>query len=169
MVSLLTGNVVTNYAGMDTNLNATINSSMAESLIKAEKIQVMTSLTLLVGIFQVIMGFTGLGVLSSFFSDAFVSSYTCGSAIHVLVSQIKNLLGIKNTTRYQGVGTIPKTVINLAANVPSANWKTIIFSICCCIYLSLMKEVVNPKVKRRFKLEIPSEIILARIFHININ
>lgn len=48
------------------------------------------------------------GVLSSFFSDTFVSSYTCGSAIHVLASQLKDLFGIKNVTKYEGIFKIPK-------------------------------------------------------------
>jgi len=159
---LLTGNVVSNLAGSDLALNGTVHSNISDIMLKTEKVKIMTSLTLLVGIFQIIMGISGLGILSSFFSDAFVSSYTCGSAIHVGTSQIKNLLGIKNTKRFQGIGTIPKTYYNLGANIPSANWKTIIFSIICCVYLSLMKEVINPRFKRRFKIDIPSEIILVR-------
>ena len=163
-MSLLTGNVITNHVGLDLNmngLNGTININNNDSILRAEKIKIMTSLTLLVGLIQFIMGLTGLGFLSSFFSDAFVSSYTCGSAIHVTVSQIKSLLGVKKTTRFQGIGSIPKTVYNLCVNLPNSNWKTIIFSACCCFYLIIMKETVNPRVKRRFKAEIPSEIVLV--------
>ena len=165
VVSLLTGNVVTNHVDLHWNVNKTLtHANETDFLLKAEKVRVMTSLTLLVGLIQLIMGLTGLGFMSSFFSDAFVSSYTCGSAIHVVVSQIKSLFGIRKTARFQGIGTIPRTVVNLCANLPNANWKTAIFSACCCVYLSLMKEVVNPRVKRRFKVEIPSEIILVNIF-----
>ena len=158
---MLSGNVVTNYAEFDLKPNSTLHSNMTDVMIKAEKVKVLTSLCLLVGVFQVIMGVTGLGVLSSFFSDAFVSSYTCGSAIHVLTSQIKSLLGIKNTKRFQGIANIPKTYYNLGENIKSANWKTILFSIVCCSYLTLMKEVISPRFKKRFKVDIPSEMILV--------
>jgi len=165
VVSLLTGNVATNFVSVDSgsSLNVTVNSSMTDTLLKTEKIKIITSLTLLVGLIQIIMGVSGLGILSTFFSDAFVSSYTCGSAIHVATSQIKSLLGIKKTKRFQGILNVPKTCYNLGENILSANWKTIIFSICCCVYLSLMKEVVNPRFKRRFKLDFPTEIILVRV------
>ena len=56
------------------------------------RVEVATSLALLVGLIQFIMGLTGLGVLTSFFSDTFISSYTCGSAVHVIVSQVKDFL-----------------------------------------------------------------------------
>ena len=164
-MSLLTGNVVTTHIDQLNlnNLNATLGyTNDTDALLKAEKVQVMTSLTLLVGIVQMVMGVTGLGFMSSFFSDAFVSSYTCGSAMHVLVSQIKSLLGIKKTTRFQGVGSVPKTFLNLCTNLVNANWKTSVFSLCCCVFLLIMKEIVNPRVKRRIKMDIPAEIILVR-------
>ena len=154
---------MTNFAGADLKLNETVHSNMTDVLLKAEKVKILTSLCLLVGVFQIIMGITGLGVLSSFFSDAFVSSYTCGSAVHVATSQIKNLLGIKNTKRFQGIANIPKTYYNLGENIKTANWKTILFSIICCFYLALMKEIVNPRIKKRFKIDIPSEMILVFI------
>jgi len=49
-----------------------------------------------------------LGILTTYFSDTFVSSYTCGSAVHVIKSQLKDLLGISNSIRYTGLFNIPK-------------------------------------------------------------
>ena len=74
------------------------------------RVEVATSLALLVGLIQFIMGLTGLGVLTSFFSDTFISSYTCGSAIHVLTSQLKDIFGIKTATKFEGPLKIPKVL-----------------------------------------------------------
>lgn len=43
------------------------------------------------------MYFLGLGVVSSLLSETLVSGFTTGAAIHVLTSQVKELLGITLT------------------------------------------------------------------------
>lgn len=53
------------------------------------------------------MGVLGLGIVSSYFSQAFISGYTTGSAIQVLTSQIKNLFGLKGLNKYSGAFKIP--------------------------------------------------------------
>ena len=104
---------------------------------------------------------TGLGIVANFFSDAFISGYTCSSVVHVLVSQIKDLLGLKNTRRYNGAFKIPKTLYDLATKVPTTNLPTMLTSIICIIYLIIFKELVNPKIKKRIKYEFPAELLLV--------
>lgn len=95
------------------------------------RVEVTISLTFLVGLFQVhyfvkkifsdiiknkiytrlfklALGFSGLGFITSYFSDTFISSYTCASAIVVIKSQVKSLFGLENTIRYSGIYNIPK-------------------------------------------------------------
>ena len=101
MVSLLSGNVIDKMVlKNDTNLTA-------QDLENAYRVSVGTSLALLVGIINLIMGIGGLGFISTYFSDTFISSYTCGSAIHVCISQIKDLFGIKGTAKFEGPLKIP--------------------------------------------------------------
>mgnify|MGYP000483527777 CR=1 FL=1 len=45
-------------------------------------------------IFQVLLGFFGVGSGTVFFNDMLVSAFSFGSAVHVLTSQIPQLLGI---------------------------------------------------------------------------
>jgi MFS superfamily sulfate permease-like transporter len=104
---------------------------------------------------------TGLGIVTSYFSDAFISAYTSSSAVHVLVSQLKDLLGLKHTIRYNGAFKIPKTLYDVASKMSTANIPTLITSIICIFYLVLSKEVLNPRVKRRIKFEFPSELLLV--------
>lgn len=58
-------------------------------------IQVATIVCFTIGIMQVIMYGLRLGMISSLLSETLVSGFTTGAGIHVLVSQIKDLLGIR--------------------------------------------------------------------------
>ena len=135
VISLLSGGVIDRmaiaYETRPVMTNGTFsNATMSEAVMRDKyRVVVACSLSLLVGVIQVIMGFSGLGIVTSYFSDTFISSYTSGklgrfkpyqssflvslirlegSAIHVLVSQIKDLFGMKGTVRYEGMLKIPK-------------------------------------------------------------
>lgn len=47
--------------------------------------------------FQLVMYLLRLGIISTLLSDVLVSGFTTGAGIHVLVSQIKDILGIRLT------------------------------------------------------------------------
>ena len=93
-------------------LNLTANSTEYMQEIAEYRLTVAASLSVLVGIFQLLLGFSGLGVVSRYFSDTFVSSYTCASAIHVIMSQIKDLFGIRNSIKYSGMFNVPRVSSN---------------------------------------------------------
>lgn len=59
------------------------------------------------------MGIFGLGIVSSYFSQTFISGYTTGSAIQVLTSQIKDVFGLKGLNKYNGAFKIPLVVFFL--------------------------------------------------------
>jgi MFS superfamily sulfate permease-like transporter len=90
------------------NLNVTTDNSSSTDELNRFRVSVASSLALLVGLIQLAMGASGLGIISSYFSDAFISGYTCSSAIHVFTSQVKSLLGIKNAKDFEGALKIPK-------------------------------------------------------------
>lgn len=57
-----------------------------------------------------------LGIVCTLLSDTLVNGFTTGAAIHVLTSQVKDLLGLK-VTRYEGPFNIGFVSINsLVAN-----------------------------------------------------
>ena len=62
----------------------------------------------MVGVMQLLTGALGLGVIASYFSDSFISGYTCGAAFHIVVSQFKDLLDLKNLKRFNGILKLPK-------------------------------------------------------------
>jgi chloride anion exchanger 3 len=110
LVSLLSGTTITKMVNdyeTETTMLSSNNSNFTLDYDEY-RIRVASSLSLLVGIIQVLLGMSGLGVLASYFSDTFISSYTCASAIHVIVSQLKDLFGIKTKMRFKGAFKIPK-------------------------------------------------------------
>jgi solute carrier family 26 protein len=56
--------------------------------------QGVAAVTLGAGFAQVVMGLLHLGTLSVLMSEVLISGFTTGSAIHVLVSQLRNMLGL---------------------------------------------------------------------------
>lgn len=55
--------------------------------------------------FQLIMGIFRLGFFSSYLSDQLVSGFTTGAAVHVFVSQLDKIFGVK-IGLYQGPGKL---------------------------------------------------------------
>jgi MFS superfamily sulfate permease-like transporter len=123
IVSLLSGQCIAEmsnkYAAslastpsFNTSSNASLSShTNNDELIRIYRVQIASSLTLLVGLIQALMGVLGLGFITRYFSDSFNSAYTSACAIHVLVSQIKELFGFKNMTKYEGILNIPKVFL----------------------------------------------------------
>lgn len=60
-------------------------------------IQVVTALSLVVGGIQVIMYVLRLGIISTLLSETLVSGFTTGAGIHVITSQVKDLVGVNLT------------------------------------------------------------------------
>jgi MFS superfamily sulfate permease-like transporter len=116
IVSLLSGSVVDRVvrehplsAPIMNSTTSNGSSEFAPVLGDGEyRVAIASTLALLVGIFQFLMGLSGLGFLSSYFSDTFISGYTCGSAVHVVVSQMKEIFGMRNVTKFDGTFKIPK-------------------------------------------------------------
>lgn len=60
----------------------------------AEYVQLALTLTMMVGLIQLIMGLARLGALVNFISHSVVVGFTAGSAILIISSQLKHFLGI---------------------------------------------------------------------------
>jgi MFS superfamily sulfate permease-like transporter len=141
--------------------NVTYNESIP--ILNEYKTKVACSLALFVGVMQALMAISGLGVLTTYLSASFISSYMCGSAFHGLLSQIKSFLGLKGLIRYSGALKIPKTLIDIAKKLYTANIATVITSIICLTYLVLFKFFINKRIKRLIKVDFPSELVLVSV------
>uniref|UniRef100_A0A8C5G9C3 Solute carrier family 26 member 6-like n=1 Tax=Gouania willdenowi TaxID=441366 RepID=A0A8C5G9C3_GOUWI len=67
----------------------------------AYRVQIACSLTVLTGIFQILLGVVRFGFVVTYLSEPLVRGYTTGSACHVCVSQLKYLFGV-TPARFSG-------------------------------------------------------------------
>lgn len=88
-----------NVAGM--NASDAIGNMETAAVAQYSALQVVTAVSMMVGIYHLIMCMCRLGALSSLLSEPLVSGFTTAAAVHVLVSQIKDLLGVR-VPRYKG-------------------------------------------------------------------
>ncbi|XP_053671172.1 solute carrier family 26 member 10-like [Anopheles nili] len=147
VVSIMVGKTVLAYTG---------TSESGEPARTA--LEVATAVGFVVGIMQLIMCVCRLGVISFLLSDTLVSGFTTGAAIHVVTSQIKDLLGLTLPT----VGSmfeIIKTYIEIFRQIVNVNWAAVIISAITIVILVVNNEILKPKVAKRSVIPIPIELI----------
>ena len=66
------------------------------------EVQLLMTLCILVGIFQIVMGVFQMGAISIILSDQLVSAFSCGAAFHVVVSQLPSVFEIKVPIKRDG-------------------------------------------------------------------
>jgi solute carrier family 26 protein len=170
VVCMMAGKSVYMYAGSDppasvpqltnvTNLNGTdpldiIASNNSEAYTP---IQVATAVCFVVGLWQVLLGVCRLGVLSVLLSDTLVSGFTTGAAVHVLTSQVKNLLGVK-VPRHSGPLKLVYTYIDIFRNIGQSNPVAIGISFVSILVLSLYNEVIKPRIAKKLRVPLPIEL-----------
>lgn len=60
----------------------------------SEYVRLVLTLTLLVGVFQLVLGLARLGTLANFVSHTVVVGFTAGAAVLIAASQVKNFFGV---------------------------------------------------------------------------
>lgn len=152
----MTGQIVDHYAGHDVNAtNVTSPDSLAP-------LDVAVSVCFMVGFWQLVMGVFKLGVLGIVLSDHLVSGFTTGAAVHVLVSQIRNLLGIA-IPRYSGPFKLVRSTVAIVKAVPTANPADVITSVVTITIMAVYNDWLKPCYSKHIKYPLPSELIVLVI------
>ncbi|KAL4229849.1 hypothetical protein ACF0H5_010241 [Mactra antiquata] len=164
LCSLLTGSVISRFynpALAVTVLGQNRTAQMLENVttdgvdpLEVElpddvKIIIASSVCLLVGVVQLIMGFLRMGFITTYMSDPMIGGFTTGAAVHVGTSQVKYVFGL-HIPRSDGVFQIIKT------NVP-----TLIMSIVCMIIIYIIKVQVNQRFKSKMRFPVPVELFVV--------
>uniref|UniRef100_A0A3B3ZRQ8 STAS domain-containing protein n=1 Tax=Periophthalmus magnuspinnatus TaxID=409849 RepID=A0A3B3ZRQ8_9GOBI len=104
VISIMVGSV-TERLGPDSNFQVNNGTNTTGSVDidarDAYRVKIACSLTLLVGIFQILLGMVKFGFVVNYLSEPLVRGYTTGSACHVFVSQLKYIFGV-TSSRYNG-------------------------------------------------------------------
>nr|CAH7743793.1 unnamed protein product [Callosobruchus chinensis] len=121
-------------------------------------IQVASTVTFTVAMFQIAMHILSLGAVSALLSETLVSGFTTGAAIQVTVSQLKDLLGLR-IPKFKGYFVVYQTLHAIVENIGSANMAALIISAVTISVTSFNNEVLKPIVAKRSVFPIPIELI----------
>ncbi|KAA0190365.1 hypothetical protein HAZT_HAZT003093 [Hyalella azteca] len=175
VITLMTGKVVNEYAtfpegspgapGNATAFLASVNataSAAADMPVTYTPVEVATIVCFMVGVWSVVLGMLSLGSVTVFFNDMLVSGFSTGAAVHVMVSQLKDIFGIK-VTPFSGPFKIIYTLSDVISKLPSANVATIVISAVSMFILSVNNEQLKPRLAKVTKIPMPIELIVVII------
>ena len=154
----MTGRIVDKYGSHSVNDSShfTLANDTSEHLTNLE---VATAVCLMVGLWQIVMGVFRLGVIGIILSDHLVSGFTTAAALHVLTSQIKNLLGIK-IPRFSGPFRLIYTYIAIFTELPSTNYVEVIISSVTVVVMAVHNDWIKPWMSKRIKFPFPAELLI---------
>ncbi|XP_063786061.1 chloride anion exchanger-like [Pseudophryne corroboree] len=160
---LMVGSVVSNLVSVTSTStgNSTTANSTDETLINEQKVTVAASLTFLVGIVQLIMGFLQFGFIVIYLSEPLINGFTTAAAIQVVISQLKYVFGLTVPT-FNGPLANFLELQAIFFNLRNTNIASLVISIIVMVVLYISKEV-NDYFKAKMPVPIPIEIILTII------
>ncbi|NWT08603.1 S26A6 protein, partial [Vireo altiloquus] len=155
MIGSLTESLVPSENFMESvnGSNATVN----EELRDATRVELVATITILTGIFQVALGLLQFGFVVTYLSDPLVRGYTTAASVHVLVSQLKNVFGVSQSET-SGPLSMFVTVIDLCKKLPDTNVGTLVTAIIAMVAILIVKEL-NHKFAAKLPMPIPIELI----------
>ncbi|XP_047431451.1 chloride anion exchanger-like [Mugil cephalus] len=160
VLCLMIGSVVTRLVPDEGP--AAFNTSKFEGLTQDEqRVLVASSVTLLVGIMQLAMGLLQVGFVVMYLSDTLVSGFSTAAAIHILVSQLKFVLGLQ-VPGISGPFSILYTLEIIFNKITSTNVCDVVISLVIIVVVFIVKEL-NDRFKSKLPVPIPIEVIMTVI------
>uniref|UniRef100_A0A3Q2GI58 Solute carrier family 26 member 3 n=1 Tax=Cyprinodon variegatus TaxID=28743 RepID=A0A3Q2GI58_CYPVA len=153
VLSLMVGAVVTRLVPDE---GAHANITDFEGLTQDQRrVLVASSMTFLMGIFQLAMGVLQVGFIVVYLSETLVSGFTTAAAVHILVSQLKFVLGLT----VPGISG-PLSIIYIFVQITSTNICDLVMSIVIMVVVFIVKEL-NDRYKAKLPFPIPIEVIMV--------
>ncbi|XP_058128618.1 sulfate transporter [Anopheles ziemanni] len=164
VTSLMTAKIVATYATFVPTLalNETVGAidpaidPIAEAVYTP--IQVATAVSFVAGIIYFAMSAARLGMLSSLLSEPLVSGFTTAAAVHVMVSQLKDLLGV-SIPRYKGAFKVILSLRDIFDQVPNANLTAVYTSLVVIFFMIFMNEYLKPWLSTKCRFPVPAELM----------
>nr|XP_046252500.1 solute carrier family 26 member 6-like isoform X2 [Scatophagus argus] len=125
----------------------------------AYRVQIACSLTVLTGIFQLLLGVVRFGFVVTYLSEPLVRGYTTASACHVCVSQLKYLFGV-TPARFTGPLSLIYTLVDICRLLPETKVPELVVSLVALAVLIVVKEI-NACYRQKLPLPIPIELIVV--------
>ncbi|KAM4022957.1 solute carrier family 26 member 6-like [Anomaloglossus baeobatrachus] len=158
VISVMVGSVTESLAPSDDFMIPVNESLVLDTVARdAARIQVATALTLLVGIFQILLGLVQFGFVVTYLSEPLVRGYTTAAALHVTVSQLKSILGVEISQRSHPLSLI-YTIVSLCAKIPQTNVASLLTGVIAIIFMLAVK-FLSEKYASKIRIPIPIELI----------
>ncbi|KYO29743.1 prestin isoform B [Alligator mississippiensis] len=138
-------------------VNGTNNTILNEAKRDAVRVELVAALTILVGIFQVALGLLQFGFVVTYLSDPLVRGYTTAASVHVLVSQLKYVFGVR-LGEHSGPLSLFTSFIEICAKLPQTNVGTLITALIAMFVIFVVK-IFNHKFSSKLPMPIPIELI----------
>ncbi|XP_054480866.1 prestin [Anoplopoma fimbria] len=164
VISLMIGAVAVREAPDSMFYVLPANGSNASAILDVEardarRVQVAVVLTTLVGIIQFALGLLRFGFVAIYLTEPLVRGFTTAASVHVVISQLKYLLGVK-TQRFSGPLSAIYSVKAVLSDITSTNVSTVILGLACIVFLYGVKDL-NERFKKKLPIPIPGEIIVV--------
>ncbi|XP_008288999.1 chloride anion exchanger-like [Stegastes partitus] len=159
VLSLMIGSVVTRLVpdeGLPMNITAFNGLTTDE-----QRVLVASSVTFLAGLMQLAMGILQVGFVVMYLSDTLVSGFTTAAAIHILVSQLKFVLGMQ-VPGISGPLALIYTLEIIFNKITSTNVCDVVMSLVIIMVVFIVKEL-NDRYKSKLPVPIPIEVIMTVI------
>ncbi|CAF1291273.1 unnamed protein product [Adineta steineri] len=162
VISLMTAQAIDSVSLQPMNLimsNESI-SNATDSLIIDTKVNIATTLALLVGLIQILLSFLRLGFLTVYLTEPFISGFTTGAAFHVFTSQIPSVFGLKSPRGVHGPFKLLRIYIKIFRSLFSnINWISTTVAFISIIVLYIAK-YFSDRYKSKIRIILPSELLL---------
>ncbi|KAI4823329.1 hypothetical protein KUCAC02_011922 [Chaenocephalus aceratus] len=156
VISIMIGSVTERLApDIDFPANGTNGTDLDAR--DAHRVEIACSLTVLTGIFQILLGVVRFGFVVTYLSEPLIRGYTTGSACHVCVSQLKYLFGVK-PARFTGPLSLIYTLVDICRLLPETKVPELVVSLVALSVLIVVKEI-NDCYRQKLPMPIPIEII----------
>ncbi|NWW61578.1 S26A6 protein, partial [Ifrita kowaldi] len=158
VISVMIGSLTESLVPSENFLESVNGSNVTnEELRDATRVELVATITVLTGIFQVALGLLQFGFVVTYLSDPLVRGYTTAASVHVLVSQLKNVFGVSQG-EHSGPLSLFVTVIDLCKKLPDTNVGTLVTAIIAMVAILIVKEL-NHKFADKLPMPIPIELI----------
>uniref|UniRef100_A0A1B0CWQ8 STAS domain-containing protein n=2 Tax=Lutzomyia longipalpis TaxID=7200 RepID=A0A1B0CWQ8_LUTLO len=138
--------------------NETDDGSVIGGGSSVTAMEIVSATSLMVAIYHLIMSFLRMGALSSLLSEPLVSGFTTASAIHVIMSQIKDIFGIK-LPHHKGAFKIVNMAVAVFQSIPSTNLAALTISLIVILFMIASNEILKPWLSKRCRIPAPTELI----------
>ncbi|VDM57491.1 unnamed protein product [Angiostrongylus costaricensis] len=141
---------------------ASICCKTTASTVSPEKaVDVATSVTLLIGLWQIFFGLLNAGILAVWLSDHLVQGLTSGAAVHVLTSQLKSMTGIDGVPPTSEAFGLIKFYLCFFKRLHTIKIPSAVISVTAIFLLLLSNYFIDPILKNWTNVKFPMEFVLV--------